>query len=170
MESGRAWRVAFVLFLAVAACRGPLGPIPGGRLSGTVVENPVRDWSFAERYRYAQVETRPADPHSVNVHFYVVAGRLYLDIGRTAGNHLWRRYIREDPRVRVRFGDRVYPLVAVPVTKKAEIEKLLVAYYEKDRDEPPPGCEPPYTGQGCTMPTVFVRLVWLPPDWTIGGR
>jgi hypothetical protein len=43
---------ALILALAasppgLAGCGGPLGPLAGGRLSGTVAEHPVADWSFA---------------------------------------------------------------------------------------------------------------------------
>jgi hypothetical protein len=146
---------------AAVGCHGPLGPIAGGRLDGVRVENPVADWSFANAYDHAELETRPADPHSVNVNFYVVEGALYVAIGKSAGRHRWRRYIREDPRVRIRFGEQVYDLLAVPVTP-GEVEKILPVYYAKDRDRPAAGCEAPYTGAGCSLPSEFVRLVWRP--------
>jgi hypothetical protein len=51
----------FTLLLSATACGGPFFLIPGGELSGEVVEAPVRDWSFVED-RFVDLETRPGDP------------------------------------------------------------------------------------------------------------
>jgi hypothetical protein len=148
---------------AAVGCHGPFGPIPGGRLTGVRAEHPVADWSFANDYAHAQLELRPHDPYSVTVDFYVVDGKLYLAIGKQGDWSRWRRYIRDDPRVRVRFGERVYDLLAVPCPPR-EVEKILPAYYAKDRDRPPPGCAPSHAGPACPPPSEFVRLVWRPYD------
>lgn len=151
--------IAGALSLAhlLAACGGPLGPLHGGRLRGALQETQIADWSFANDYRHAALEVRPDDPYSVTVNYYEVGGRLYLDIGEAAGWHRWRRYIREDPRVRVRFGDRVYPAIAVPVTDEREIAALLPVYFDKDASQPARGCAAPFT-PACFPETNFVRL------------
>ena len=38
---------SLLVVLALAAC-GPLGPIPGGKLAGELVSEPVVDWSFTD--------------------------------------------------------------------------------------------------------------------------
>ncbi len=48
--------VAFALLLT--GCP-PLGPLPGGPLTGEVVLDPVDDWSFTEKIELIQIETRP---------------------------------------------------------------------------------------------------------------
>jgi len=104
--------------LALAACGGPFLVFPGGALSGEVVEEPVRDWSFVDD-RFVDLETRPDDPYSVELNYVVRDGRLYLD---PAEGRRWLDHLRADPRVRVRFDGKVYPLRAVLVGRPGEIE------------------------------------------------
>lgn len=99
-------------------CGGPFFVFPGGALSGEVVTTPVQDWSFVND-RFMDLETRPDDPYSVELNYFVRDGELYID---PAEDRTWHRYIREDPRVRVRFGGRVYPLEAVLVGRPGELE------------------------------------------------
>ncbi len=100
------------------ACGGPILVIPGGALAGTVVSQPVDDWSFVTD-RFVDLETRPEDPYSVELNYVVREGKLYID---PAEGREWLDHIREDPRVRVRFGCKVYPATAVLVGRPGEIE------------------------------------------------
>jgi hypothetical protein len=109
----------FVLTLAfVLGCGGPLLVFPGGELSGEVVTEPVTDWSFAND-TFVDLETRPGDPYSVELNYVVKDAQLYID---PAEGRKWLDYIREDPRVRVRFDGKVYPLEAVLVGQPGELE------------------------------------------------
>lgn len=99
------------------ACGGPFLLLPGGALRGEVVETPVTDWSFVEASHVA-LEVRPTDPYSVNVGYVLRDGRLYVD---PAEGRRWLACIREDPRVRVRVGGRVYAARAVRVTDESEL-------------------------------------------------
>ena len=105
--------------LVIAACGGPLGPIPGGRLSGEVWSEPVSDWSFASEYRFLALETRPDDPYSVELNFFVRDGQLFVD---PAEGRRWFDHLRADPNVRARLGDTVYRLHAVLVGRPGEVE------------------------------------------------
>jgi len=153
--------------ILLAACGGPVGPFAGGRLSGDVERDPIADWSFANQYALMQVETRPENPYSVNVHFYVVEGRLYIEAGRDRSFSRWRRLLWENPDVRVRFGERVYEVTAVEVTDPEEIAAVLPAFYEKDSEAPPAGCLPYRVDEQCPAPGVFARLE---PRCPLGGR
>ena len=104
--------------LLLAACGGPLLVFPGGELSGEVVREPVEDWSFVDD-RFVDLETRPSDPYSVELNYVVRDGQLYLD---PAEGRTWFDHLRADPDVRVRFGDRIYPVRAVKVGEPGEIE------------------------------------------------
>jgi hypothetical protein len=105
--------------LAQLACGGgPLLVLPGGMLEGEVVKEPVEDWSFASD-RFVDLEVRPSDPYSVELDYVVRNGRLYID---PAEGRRWLDYLREQPRVRVRFADRIYPVEAVLVEDPAERE------------------------------------------------
>jgi hypothetical protein len=102
----------------VTGCGGPFLVIPGGELRGEVVNEPVEDWSFIAD-RFVDLETRPSNPYSVQVNYFVKDGELYIDPAEGRG---WLENIREDPRVRVRFGGRIYPLIAVRVDRAEELE------------------------------------------------
>lgn len=110
--------LASTIVLLLGACGGPFLVFPGGELSGEVVEEPVEDWSFADA-RFMELETRPADPYSVQLNYFVRDGELFID---PAEGRRWLEHIRADPRVRVRFGDRIYPAVAVLVGGPGEVE------------------------------------------------
>ena len=86
---------------------------PGGALSGEVVDPPPDDWSFVDS-RFVDLETRPDDPYSVELNYFVVDGKLYVD---PKEGRAWLDYMRADPRVRVRFDDEVYPLKATLVAE-----------------------------------------------------
>ncbi len=120
-------RLAFPSLLALAcilAC-GPMGPIPGSRLSGEVGPSNVDDWSFAVNEGNAQLETRPADPHSVNTWFIALGPRLYVPTSMIFGpkdpaDRGWVAHVADDPLVRVRLAGVVYERVAVRVTDEKE--------------------------------------------------
>jgi hypothetical protein len=101
------------------ACGGPFLVIPGGALSGEVATEPVADWNFASEYTFVDLEVRPTEPYSVELNYIVRDGNLYIDPKQ---GKRWFEYLREDPNVRVRFGDTVYPAVAVLVGKPGELE------------------------------------------------
>ena len=118
---------AFVL----AACGGPLGMIHGGRLDGTLVTEPVTDWSFTDAVQKIQIETSPDDPYSVNVWCVAKDDHLWI----TAGSHTntWAKNLSADPRMRVRVGEKLYDRRAVRVTDPLEA-KLVISLYEKKYD------------------------------------
>ena len=110
--------MTLVLLPLLTACGGPFLIFPGGALRGEVVHEPIDNWSFADNW-FVELETRPSDPYSVQLNYFVKQGRLYID--PTEGRQ-WLEYIREDPRVRVRFGGRVYPATAVLAGQPGEME------------------------------------------------
>ena len=104
--------------LVAAGCGGPFLVFPGGALSGEVVSEPVTDWSFVDD-QFFDLETRPSDPYSVELNYVLEESELFID---PAEGRKWFDYIREDPRVRVRFGGKVYPAIAVLVGEPGEVE------------------------------------------------
>ena len=113
---------SFVLLLATAlalsACGGPFLVFPGGELAGQVATEQITDWSFVSD-SFVDLETRPNDPYSVELNYTVRDGKLYID---PAEGRNWLEHIRADPRVRVRFGDTIYPLRAVLVGRPGELD------------------------------------------------
>ncbi|MBM4382322.1 MAG: hypothetical protein FJ091_03020 [Deltaproteobacteria bacterium] len=112
----RSFACSFVLAAALG-CGGPFLVFPGGELSGEVVTEPVADWSFATD-EFVDLETRPSDPYSVELNYVVKDGALYID---PAEGRRWLDHIREDPRVRVRFGEKIYLATAVLAGRPGEL-------------------------------------------------
>ena len=104
--------------LALAACNGPPHFMSGGELSGTVTDVPV-PWQFEEVTGLAQLETRPSDPYSINLTYVQMDGALYAYAGNTRTN--WVEHIEQDPLVRIRVNDVIYPARAVRVTDADEV-------------------------------------------------
>ena len=110
--------IVSALLLLATGCGGPFLVFPGGALRGEVVTERVRDWSFANDW-FLDLETRLSDPYSVELNYVVDDGELYID---PAEGRRWLDYIREDSRVRVRFGGKIYSATAVLVGRPGEIE------------------------------------------------
>ena len=111
-------RALGLLLVFMVGCGGPFFIIPGGELSGDVVSEPVSDWSFVSD-SFVHVETRPSDPYSIELNYQVKDGKLYLD---PAEGRKWLDHIRANPKLRVRFADKIYPVTAVLVGKPGELE------------------------------------------------
>jgi len=104
--------------LMVAACDGPPHFMAGGALSGAVSDVPAT-WRLEEDSGLAQLETRPEDPYSINLTYVQMDGRFYIYAGDSRTN--WVKHIEQDPLVRIRVDDTIYPARAVRVTGDDEI-------------------------------------------------
>jgi len=122
------------LLLGALAC-GPLGPIPGGRLSGTLAPSAPSDWSSTDSVKEVQLETRPSDPYSVNIWGVGIGRSFYVASGR-GEESTWARNILEDPNVRLRVGETLYELRAVRVDDDQSREIFLEALARKYDWEP----------------------------------
>ena len=131
-------RYAALLSLSLLAlgCQ-PMGPFPGGSLSGEVATGLPGDWSFADEEMTVQLETRPSAPYSVNLWGVGIGDHFYLASGR-GGEATWVEHIAEDPNVRLRVGDKIYELVAVRVANETHSERFLEALKSKYDWEPDP--------------------------------
>ena len=110
---------------------GP-GNYPGLWLSGTVVNIPVTDWSFASQYKTDKVQTRTwyGIPHSVTTGFIVHNGQLYLTSMFAKGvpfpeGKSWVKNVMRDPHVRLKLGDNLYDCVLSHVTDPDERAAVL---------------------------------------------
>ncbi len=113
------------LILLTAACSGPLPFMSGGRLSGEAQPAPAV-WMLADDYGMAQLETRPAEPYSVNLAFTQIEGRLYVFAGDTETQ--WVRNMDADPRVRLRLSDALYSARAARVRDPREVSSFANAW------------------------------------------
>ena len=120
--------LAFLVALGAAGCE-PTFVFAGGKLSGT--ERPMpSSWEFTKDVDTVQIETRPADPYSVNV-WGVHVDRSFYVAASDAGDAAWARAIEAEPRVRLRVGDDLYPLLATRTEDPAELDRVVDAYIVK---------------------------------------
>lgn len=123
------------LLLALAACSEPFIVFAGGELSGEEAPAPA-DWSSLETVETVQIETRPEDPYSVNIWAAGIGTDLYIGTGPDGTR--WSQHLQEDPRMRLRVGTTIYPLLARPVADPEERRRVASAYvdkYDLDTDE-----------------------------------
>ncbi len=115
-------RLSFVAGLVVIlGCGGPMGLLPGGKLSGETTAPPA-EWDSVGQYGQMQLETRPEDPYSVNINYTLVGGQMYANAGDTETQ--WVKNIAADPRIRIRLDGRIYLGLAERVTDPAEIARF----------------------------------------------
>ena len=104
--------------LAAIACNGPVGLMSGGKLDGEL-RPPPASWVSVGESGQMQLETRPAQPYSVNVNYTIVDGNLYVNAGNTETE--WAENIAANPLVRLRIDGTLYDLRAERVTDAVEI-------------------------------------------------
>lgn len=113
-----------VLGLAWLLRSDPIGPLSGRALSGGEAAYPA-DWSFTDDFTTIAVESRPGDPHSVTTICFIHDGELYVP-ARGGSEKRWTQYVLDDPRVRIKVGDAVYPARALRV-ENADPETFLAS-------------------------------------------
>ena len=112
--------------IAYATRTNPVAMIAGRQLSGELVAEPVQDWSFTDEHQLIAVETRPAAPHSVTTICFANEGKLYVPANE-ASTKSWPHYAVSEPRVRVKIGDKIYPVRATRVTDESLTLALTAA-------------------------------------------
>ena len=90
---------------SLAACGGPMGPIPGGELEGEELAWPA-DWSFSDDVENILLETNPSDPYSVTVWGVYVENDVYV-VGATAESR-WVQNLLTNPRARFSVSGDIY--------------------------------------------------------------
>lgn len=118
--------------LLFVAC-GPFLLLPGGKLDGETTPVPA-DWSFTDDVSTVQLETRPADPYSVNIWALGMGRALYVHAG--ANRSTWVENMEADPDVRVRVEDKLYELRATRVTGEDEFARFADDYEKKYGSRP----------------------------------
>jgi len=124
---GLAVIAALIVVLAVVArfSDGPIGPFPGGKLSGVRVAEPVRDWApILDGASHVEIEVNPASPRSLTTSYIVRDGVLYVP-SMLAARKTWPKEVLADDRVVLRVGGKLYERRAVRVTDPAEIRPLV---------------------------------------------
>lgn len=129
-----------VIFLAAAAyilmSSEPIGPFPGGELSGTVVPDAIDNWAFINDLGLCQVEVNPQAPHSINAFCFESQQNLYVGCMRCPGK-TWAEAVQADPNARIRFGQNIYPVSATRITDEALRDQVWADRHAKNSDGPP---------------------------------
>ncbi len=117
--------------LLIAALSLGCGPVPGGSLSGKLTP-PPSEWLtlFDGDRTFCEIESRPADPHSIQLDCFLHEGRLYVQSHRWVFAswwpvESWAAIWIEEPQVRVRIGAALFELRAAHVTEPAERDLIL---------------------------------------------
>lgn len=125
--------LALVVVIAVIAALarysdGPIGPFPGGKLSGPLVSEPVADWAaILAGVPRLEVEVNPAHPRSVTTSYLLHDGRLYVP-SMFAARKTWPQEAIADDRVVLRIGGKLYERRAVRVTDPSELRPLVRSF------------------------------------------
>lgn len=153
-----AWLAAGLLLLVAigVAARwhdGPVGPFPGGAMTGDVVRVPVGDWGALlpandDKSERVELQVWPAEPRSITVGYVVRNGRLYVP-ALLGARKTWPVLAAADERVLLRVRGKLYPLRAVRVIDPAELEPLARALGE---------LEPGAPADPDALPTWYFRL------------
>lgn len=101
---------------------GPIGPFPGGALSGTVDVDRHPDWRAVGST--VELEIRPDDPWSLRTYAIPYERELYVPSFQ-AERRRWVAVALADPRVRVRLGDRLFERRLERVTDPATLARLV---------------------------------------------
>ena len=117
-----------ILFcLGLASC----GPIPGGSLGGQLAEIPA-EWSSVidDGKAFCEIESRPSDPHSIQLECFLHEGSLYAQSHRWAlaswwPVESWAAIWIDHPAVRVRIGQSIFELQANQVTEERPRASVL---------------------------------------------
>lgn len=107
----------------LAACDGPVGPLPGGRLRGEDAPCPV-DWRERSTEREVELEVAPEAPRSVRIWNVVESGRLYVPGDFLTPGKRWPHQVIADPRVRLRIAGELFRCEARRVSDPARIDTL----------------------------------------------
>ena len=121
----------FLALLPIAlllGCDGPFVLLPGGALEGSVAPAP-ESWAFTDEVKTVQLETRPADPYSVNIWVIALGESLYVHAGDNRA--AWVEHLEADPDARLRVGDSIYELAAARVEAQEEFDRFADAYERK---------------------------------------
>lgn len=134
--------IALALPLLVGV--GPCERMPGGVLNGAVVGEPVADWSKNEDLGLCALESRPEFPHSVTVACWQWNKDLYVGCMSCDGK-IWSNYVSNDPRARIKIGDKVYPVKMNRIVDKDAMQQPWQARWEmRDGEGPAPSIPEPY--------------------------
>lgn len=119
--------LAFVAILGLTAC----GPVPGGTLGGVVRSIPS-DWTtvFGAERTLCEIESRPANPHSIQLDCFLYEGEPHVQSHRWALSswwpvESWAAIWIVHPDVRLRIDQQIFEVRAIHVSDPIARSKVL---------------------------------------------
>ncbi len=109
----------------------PYGPLPGKKLLGEEITDPIDDWSFTEQARNVTFEVRPSDPYSVTTSCVLHDGVFH--VLATSIENRWAQFLLQDPNMRLRMTDKLYPVRATLVEDPNRISAIFKTLEQKYR-------------------------------------
>ena len=113
---------------------GPLGPVPGGPMSGQLVAEPVTDWGFIVERDTVELEVNPDAPRAITTWVVGYGGQPFIPSGFGA-RKTWTAQLAADGRAVLRVDGKLYERQAVRVTDEELLEELravLIRKYDLD--------------------------------------
>ena len=113
---------------------GPLGPVPGGPMSGQLVAEPVTDWGFIVERDTVELEVNPDAPRAITTWVLGYGGQPFIPSGFGA-RKTWTAQLAADGRAMLRVDGQLYERQAVRVTDEELLEELravLIRKYDLD--------------------------------------
>jgi len=126
--------LAVCVAFAARFCDGPLGPFPGGQMSGERVAEPVTDWDFIVERDTVELEVNPEAPRSITTWVVGYGGQPYIP-GAFGARKKWTAQLVADGRAVLRVDGKLYERQAVQVADEAllqELRAVLIRKYELD--------------------------------------
>lgn len=128
--------LAVVVIAIVGVLLSPIGPLPGGALSGQTVPEPVEDWGFVKDELFCQLETKVPEPRSITVTCIVSDRQLYVGCSSCSGRY-WSEQLAKEPDVRYGALGKIYPVRASRVGDARELNRVWLDRAEKNGNENP---------------------------------
>ena len=115
----------------------PCNVWPGGPLAGTLNEEQVDDWSFANDVPLCQLEVNGSYTYSINVNCMASAGKLYISCSGCSEKR-WAAIALENPEGRMRLNDDVYDVLLTRIDDPALKDQVWQARLAKIGADPAP--------------------------------
>ena len=122
-----------VLFLFLSGCSSYWLPFPSGALEGEEATVPLF-WDEIAQPEFCKLETLGDDPYTVNLWMIGMGTNLYVHAGTNYAT--WIENMENNPEVRIKIGDAIYPLKARRVTSQAEFDTFADVYEGKYGNRP----------------------------------
>ena len=123
--------IAAVAYLASCPC----GRLPGLWLSGQMVSDPVKDWSFINEVPLCELQVNSWRPHAITLNCMSHKQAAYVSCSRCATKH-WSTIVADNGLGRLKAGNALYPVRIHRVTQPGLMDAVWQARAQKLKLDP----------------------------------